>query len=209
VLDEAQLHCLAGQEAQRPVVVALVILDLIFGVEKIGWQLLEKMRLNRATADIPVIVCTAAVNEVRQNEGHLTAMGVSVILKPFGVDLLLAVVKEALAAPRRRSGAAWQSGASGAAWQSGASGVAGEGSQGQEGQGQTAAAEGTATAHEAGCVETTMGLAAVQRTATSLASRLLERRLKVVRGMWCSISRLAWGAYTRRSSPRLVRCRRR
>lgn len=95
-------HDLREVERVKP---DLVILDLIFGVEKIGWQLLEKMRLNRATADIPVIVCTAAVNEVRQNEGHLTAMGVSVILKPFDVDLLLAVVKEALAARRRRSGA--------------------------------------------------------------------------------------------------------
>lgn len=91
-------HDLREVELVKP---DLVILDLIFGVEKIGWQLLEKMRLNRATADIPVIVCTAAVNEVRENEGHLTEMGVSVVLKPFDVDMLLAVVKEALERPCR------------------------------------------------------------------------------------------------------------
>ena len=53
----------------------LVILDLIFGAEKVGWQLLDKMRLNRATAAIPVIVCTAAITEVRENQGYLKAMG--------------------------------------------------------------------------------------------------------------------------------------
>ena len=77
----------------------LVIIDLIFGVEKLGWQLLDKMRMNRATAKIPVVVCTAAVNEVRQNEGHLKAMGVNVVLKPFDIDLFLQAIKEALAAP--------------------------------------------------------------------------------------------------------------
>lgn len=74
----------------------LVILDLVFGEEKLGWQLLDKMRMNRATAKIPVIICTAAVSEVRQNEGHLKAMGVTVVLKPFDIDRMLGAVREAL-----------------------------------------------------------------------------------------------------------------
>jgi CheY-like chemotaxis protein len=77
----------------------LVILDLIFGSEKLGWQLLDKMHMARETSLIPVVVCTAAINEVRQNEGYLRAMGVSVVLKPFDIDLLLQVVKDALAKP--------------------------------------------------------------------------------------------------------------
>jgi CheY-like chemotaxis protein len=150
----------------------LVVLDLIFGAEKLGWQLLDKMRMTRSTAKIPVIVCTAAVIEVRQidhspqlkpgipgpntaagtspggvtrslvacvspplhrrrfpqalryadsrtqqgrrflpmakarglragnvDEGHLKAMGVTVVLKPFDIDFFLQAVKEALAAP--------------------------------------------------------------------------------------------------------------
>jgi DNA-binding response OmpR family regulator len=77
----------------------LVILDLIFGTEKLGWQLLDKMHMTRETSLIPVVVCTAAINEVRQNEGYLRAMGISVVLKPFDIDLLLQVVKDALAKP--------------------------------------------------------------------------------------------------------------
>ncbi len=89
-------HDLAEVQRVKP---DLVILDLIFGSEKLGWQLLDKMHMTRETSSIPVVVCTAAVNEVRQNEGYLRAMGASVVLKPFDIDLLLRVVKEALAKP--------------------------------------------------------------------------------------------------------------
>lgn len=67
----------------------LVILDLMFGGEKLGWNLLEKMKLIRETASIPVILCTAATREVRDIEGHLKAQGVSLVAKPFDIDTLL------------------------------------------------------------------------------------------------------------------------
>lgn len=77
----------------------LVILDLVFGAEKQGWQLLDKIRMNRETAKLPIVICTAAHNEARQNEGYLKAMGVAVVLKPFNIDELLQVVRDALAYP--------------------------------------------------------------------------------------------------------------
>ncbi|HKS68829.1 MAG TPA: response regulator [Ktedonobacterales bacterium] len=73
----------------------LVILDLIFGQEKTGWQMLQKMKMTRATATIPVIVCTAATKEVREIQGYLQAKGVSLVPKPFDIDDLLAAVKRA------------------------------------------------------------------------------------------------------------------
>lgn len=73
----------------------LVILDLIFGQEKTGWQMLQKMKMTRATATIPVIVCTAATREVREIQGYLQAKGVSLVPKPFDIDDLLAAVKRA------------------------------------------------------------------------------------------------------------------
>jgi CheY-like chemotaxis protein len=72
----------------------LVIMDLVFGGEASGWQLTQKMRMSRETERIPVIVCTAATREVREQEGWLAANAVKVVLKPFGVtDLELAVTK--------------------------------------------------------------------------------------------------------------------
>ena len=74
----------------------LIILDLVFGGEKSGWQMLQKLKMNRSTATIPIIVCTAATNAIREMEGYLLSKGVGVILKPFDIDDLLAAVKLAL-----------------------------------------------------------------------------------------------------------------
>ena len=74
----------------------LVILDFIFGREKAGWQLLQKMKMRRSTAKIPVIVCTAAIREVREIEGQLKSQGVGLVPKPFDIDDLLLEVQRAL-----------------------------------------------------------------------------------------------------------------
>lgn len=72
----------------------LVILDYIIGAEGLGWQLLQLMKMERATRDIPVIVCTGAVRQVEELQTHLDAMGVAVVLKPFDIDHLLAKIAE-------------------------------------------------------------------------------------------------------------------
>lgn len=74
----------------------LIVLDYIFGGERLGWQLLQKLKMRRSTAGIPVVVCTAAKRQVEEIEGHLAAMGVSVVLKPFNVDDLLNTVRRTL-----------------------------------------------------------------------------------------------------------------
>ncbi|MBV9787753.1 MAG: response regulator transcription factor [Chloroflexi bacterium] len=74
----------------------LLILDYIFGSERTGWQLLQKLKMRRDTAAIPVVICTAAKRQVEEIEGHLVAMGVGIVLKPFNVDDLLRTVRQML-----------------------------------------------------------------------------------------------------------------
>jgi CheY-like chemotaxis protein len=40
----------------------LIILDFVFGDQKIGWQMLQMLKMHRSTESIPVIVCTAALD---------------------------------------------------------------------------------------------------------------------------------------------------
>jgi CheY-like chemotaxis protein len=76
----------------------LVILDLMMGPTELqGWALLQKMRMHPPTDDIPVIVCSAATNWVREQEGWLAANGVKVVLKPFKVSDLERAVGDVLA----------------------------------------------------------------------------------------------------------------
>ena len=77
----------------------LVILDLVIEGEKQGWQLAQKLRMTRDTENIPLIICTAASEHVREQEGWLTANAIKVVLKPFKVDDLEIAVTHALALP--------------------------------------------------------------------------------------------------------------
>ena len=74
----------------------LIILDFIMGGENTGWQLLQKLKMDRHLTAIPVIVCTAAIKLVQELEGHLRAKNISVIIKPFDIDDLITQVNTAL-----------------------------------------------------------------------------------------------------------------
>ena len=76
----------------------LIILDIIFGNQQaIGWSMLDLLKLSPSTASIPVIVCTAALKEVFEQQDYLAAQGVKVLLKPFVVEAMLDAIQSALA----------------------------------------------------------------------------------------------------------------
>ncbi len=93
VLYSFNIQDMAEVERARP---DLLILDLVIGGEETGWQMLQKLRMRRSTAHIPVIVCTAAAKAVQEMEGFLKTKNVGLMLKPFDIDELLAAVKAAL-----------------------------------------------------------------------------------------------------------------
>ena len=79
----------------------LIILDFIFGDQKTGWQILQMLKMQRSTASIPVIACTAAFHDVREQEGYLVSQGVHVVYKPFDLDYLLTTISQALASTKK------------------------------------------------------------------------------------------------------------
>jgi DNA-binding response OmpR family regulator len=74
----------------------LIILDYIVGNEAPGWQVLQAFKMQRETATIPIIICTAWIKYVQEIEGSLNAKGVTIVTKPFEVDDLLHAVQAAL-----------------------------------------------------------------------------------------------------------------
>jgi CheY-like chemotaxis protein len=75
----------------------IIILDFIFGQRDVeGWQLLQKIRMDPELERIPVIVCSAALIEVKEQEGYLTEQQVLVVLKPFNVSQLEEAVRRAV-----------------------------------------------------------------------------------------------------------------
>jgi CheY-like chemotaxis protein len=79
----------------------LIILDLMLGPTELqGWALLQKLRMSPPTEEIPVVVCTAATNWVREQEGWLAANATKVVLKPFKVRHLEHAIRQALDLPK-------------------------------------------------------------------------------------------------------------
>jgi DNA-binding response OmpR family regulator len=97
-------HAFSDLEEIEGIKPDLIILDYIFGTEKLGWQMLQKLKMRRSTANIPVVICTAAVQAVREIEGYLEMKGIRVVAKPFDIDDLLKGVHEALQLHGRAAG---------------------------------------------------------------------------------------------------------
>ncbi len=82
----------------------LIISDHVFGEEKIGWQFIQRLKMNRETADIPIIVCSGAVKELKEMEGYLVSKNIGLLYKPFDVDELLSLVSLKLEYPDAAAG---------------------------------------------------------------------------------------------------------
>ena len=96
----------------RNVQPAVVLLDLRLADDpsrsEAGWRVLDRLVLDPVTRTIPVVLTSGAVDAI---EAHRPALlpqhGVRVLLKPYGLDQLLAVLPEAgspALAPPRSSG---------------------------------------------------------------------------------------------------------
>ncbi len=77
----------------------LIILDVRIGYHAGGLLLLQKLKMYPPTKDIPVIICTAALNEMREQEETFRQKGIPVLYKPFDMDDLLKLVQQFLPAP--------------------------------------------------------------------------------------------------------------
>ncbi len=112
LLEEAGYRVSTQQHVSRDIaaIVALapdlIILDYIWGTEDAGWLLLEQLKLEPSTAEISVVLCTGATEQLEPIKPMLDEMGVPVVHKPFDIDHLLKVIATALqdAEPVPRAG---------------------------------------------------------------------------------------------------------
>lgn len=75
---------------------ALVLLDVRMDVADSGVAILTDLRANPATADLPVIVCTADQQFLRNRAAFLQSQHAAFVAKPFDLDVLLDVITRSL-----------------------------------------------------------------------------------------------------------------
>jgi CheY-like chemotaxis protein len=74
----------------------LITLDYMWATVDDDWSMLQLLKLDRRTREIPIILCTGAVREVEALAEYLQTMEVSIVYKPFDIDRLVGAVHEAL-----------------------------------------------------------------------------------------------------------------
>jgi len=85
---------------------ALVILDVRINNEEAGLLLLDLITLDPETSSIPVIIASANLQALAGRDDELAAKGIYVIAKPFDIDDLAVLIRNALERdePVRRAG---------------------------------------------------------------------------------------------------------
>lgn len=72
----------------------IVICDLVFDNEPMGFALIDMLYLEPKTRAIPIILCTAASEKIREIAPSLDAKGIRWLEKPFAIENLLKQIKE-------------------------------------------------------------------------------------------------------------------
>ena len=90
VSEEMATLCTDRIEQLSP---SLIIMDYVLHANPGGLDFLQRLKLNERTAQIPVILCTAAIQMLRGVERYLK---VDVLSKPFEITDLLAHVEQSL-----------------------------------------------------------------------------------------------------------------
>lgn len=84
----------------------LIILDYYVGREGVGWEFLQLLKMDEATARLPVLICTTAVKLAHNIAGYLATKQITILRKPFERRDLISAVNDIL---HRNSDAAAQS----------------------------------------------------------------------------------------------------
>jgi CheY-like chemotaxis protein len=84
----------------------LVVLDIRMGHAESGWALLDLLKMDPATRSIPVIICSADVQQLTRREGWMHEHGISSLEKPFDLQVFLNLVNDRLTASDEHDGEA-------------------------------------------------------------------------------------------------------
>ncbi|HZU14248.1 MAG TPA: response regulator [Chloroflexota bacterium] len=74
----------------------LIILDVRMRTRESGWHILKRLDAEPALRQVPVIVCSAAVDDLRQRAGWMGVHGIHYLVKPFDIDDLLTMIQHRL-----------------------------------------------------------------------------------------------------------------
>ncbi len=79
---------------------SLIVLDIWMKTADSGWEVLNLVRLDPATVNIPVIVSSTDIRDLEAKEPLLRSLNCDILPKPFNLQILLDKVNEAIGPPQ-------------------------------------------------------------------------------------------------------------
>jgi CheY-like chemotaxis protein len=70
----------------------MVICDLVFNNEVAGWALIDMLYFDPQTRAVPLVVCSAAVHQIREAQASLSSKGIKWLEKPIAFEELLEII---------------------------------------------------------------------------------------------------------------------
>jgi CheY-like chemotaxis protein len=74
----------------------VVLLDLHIDSLESGWILMQALRDDERTRDIPIVLCTAALLDTHREGSRLQQLDIRLLPKPFDIDDLIRAVEHAV-----------------------------------------------------------------------------------------------------------------
>ncbi len=81
----------------------LIILDFPVFKRARSWRLLQQLKMYSKTASIRLILCTASLRDVREQEEYLQKQGIAIFYSPFSSEDFVQTVHSMLRTPVRRA----------------------------------------------------------------------------------------------------------
>ncbi len=85
--DQQALQCVIGADAD------LIILDLRMSSRESGWRILDDLTRDPRTRAVPVIISSAALDDLSSRADELRDRGIETLPKPFDIDDLLTMIE--------------------------------------------------------------------------------------------------------------------
>ncbi len=67
----------------------LLIIDLIFGKEPNGWLMLQSIQIDPIMRHVPVLMCSAAVEQMRTRINDFADLKIDFLEKPFDLSVMM------------------------------------------------------------------------------------------------------------------------
>jgi DNA-binding response OmpR family regulator len=76
-----------------------IVLDMGMGSPEAAWEILAALQQDAVASATPIIICSADIRQMQDHAASWENLGYRTLVQPFGLDVLLGLVREVVGGP--------------------------------------------------------------------------------------------------------------